>query len=118
VRRCDNATILANFNKNLTIMMNFWPAADRFWGKGFDKKGLPYTVLYDNIEVYSWNSKTDEFTSLFNETFDAVPYNGTVPTPSSGNGTGDSGNSSDTGDSGNSGDNSTDGTTGLFIIAG
>jgi len=41
--------------------MNFWTPTFESWGKGLDAKDMPWTVEYDYVETYTYNSHTKSF---------------------------------------------------------
>jgi len=48
-------------NKEQSIMMNFWTPTFEAWAAGFDGKDMPWTVEYDYVEAYTFNSATGGF---------------------------------------------------------
>lgn len=42
-------------NKGQSIMMNFWTPTFDSWGKGLEPADMPWYVLYDYVETYTWN---------------------------------------------------------------
>ena len=48
-------------NKEQSIMMNFWTPTFAAWAQGFDGKDMPWTVEYDYVEAYTFNSATGGF---------------------------------------------------------
>jgi hypothetical protein len=48
-------------NKGQSVMMNFWTPTFESWGKGFNAADMPWYVLYDYVETYTWNSHTNGF---------------------------------------------------------
>jgi len=47
--------------KGQSVMMNFWTPTFDSWGKGFDAHDMPWYVLYDYVETFTWNSETHSF---------------------------------------------------------
>ena len=37
-------------------MMNFWTPTFDSWGKGLEPADMPWYVLYDYVETYTWNA--------------------------------------------------------------
>ena len=50
--------------------MNFWTPVDHPWAEGFDDKDMPWYLLYDYVEVYSWNEHENEFEFKWRDDFD------------------------------------------------
>jgi len=44
-------------NKAQSLRMNFWTPTIHSWGKGFDPADMPWYVLYDYVEVFSYNEQ-------------------------------------------------------------
>ena len=42
--------------KGQSVMMNFWTPTFDSWGKGFDDKDMPWYVMYDYVETYTYNT--------------------------------------------------------------
>ena len=51
--------------------MNFWTPTFHSWGKGFDPVDMPWYVLYDYVEVFSYNEHKNEFEFHWRDDFDA-----------------------------------------------
>ena len=61
-------------NKGQSVMMNFWTPTFESWGKGFNAKDMPWYVLYDYVETFTYNSETKGFDFHWRDdftTFDA-----------------------------------------------
>ena len=61
-------------NKGQSVMMNFWTPTFESWGKGFNAADMPWYVLYDYVETYTYNSETNGFDFRWRDdfsTFDA-----------------------------------------------
>ena len=75
VRRVDSRDpSLQYMNKGQSVMMNFWTPTFESWGKGFNAADMPWYVLYDYIETYTWNNETNGFDFHWRDdfvTFDA-----------------------------------------------
>lgn len=55
--------------------MNFWtPTGDNELSAGFDDKTMPWYVLYDYVEVYSWEEATNEFVFKWRDDFHDFNY--------------------------------------------
>jgi len=52
---------LKYMNKGQSVMMNFWTPTFESWGKGFNPEDMPWYLLYDYVETYTWNSETNGF---------------------------------------------------------
>jgi beta-glucanase (GH16 family) len=75
VRRVKNDDPSIKYlNKGQSVMMNFWTPTFESWGKGFNAADMPWYVLYDYVETYTWNSETSGFDFHWRDdfvTFDA-----------------------------------------------
>ena len=47
--------------KGQSVMMNFWTPTFDSWGKGFNAADMPWYVLYDYVETFTYNSETKGF---------------------------------------------------------
>ena len=47
--------------KGQSVMMNFWTPTFESWGKGFNAADMPWYVLYDYVETFTYNSETKGF---------------------------------------------------------
>lgn len=45
-------------SKGQSVMMNFWTPTFDSWGKGFNAADMPWYVLYDYVETYTFNNET------------------------------------------------------------
>ena len=62
VRRVKNDDPSVQYmNKGQSVMMNFWTPTFESWGKGFNSADMPWYVLYDYVETFTWNSETKGF---------------------------------------------------------
>ena len=48
-------------NKGQSVMMNFWTPTFESWGKGFNAADMPWYVMYDYVETFTYNSETNGF---------------------------------------------------------
>ena len=55
--------------KAQSIRMNFWTPTNHKWGDGLDDKDMPWFALYDYVEVFSWNERTNEFDFTWRDDF-------------------------------------------------
>ena len=56
--------------KEQSLRMNFWTPTFHSWGKGLDAHDMPWYVLYDYVEVWLWNSDSNEFELHWKDDFD------------------------------------------------
>ena len=62
-------------DKAQSLRMNFWtPTGDNELSAGFDDKTMPWYVLYDYVEVYSWEEATNEFVFKWRDDFHDFNY--------------------------------------------
>ena len=62
-------------NKSQSVMMNFWTPTFESWGKGFDAKDMPWYVLYDYVETFTYNNETKGFDFHWRDNFDTFDSN-------------------------------------------
>lgn len=58
-------------NKAQSLRMNFWTPTFHSWGKGFDAVDMPWYVLYDYVEVFTYNEHMNEFEFHWRDDFNA-----------------------------------------------
>ena len=58
-------------NKAQSIRMNFWTPTFHSWASGFDPIDMPWYLLFDYIEVYTYNEQLHEFDFHWRDDFDA-----------------------------------------------
>jgi len=56
-------------------MMNFWTPTFESWGKGLDAKDMPWYVLYDYVETFTYNNETKGFDFHWRDNFDTFDSN-------------------------------------------
>jgi len=52
---------VAKLKKGQSVMMNFWTPTFESWGKGFQPADMPWYVLYDYVETFTYNNETKGF---------------------------------------------------------
>ncbi len=60
--------------KGQSVMMNFWTPTFESWGKDFTAKDMPWYLMFDYVETYTYNSETKGFDFHWRDefiTFDA-----------------------------------------------
>jgi len=57
--------------KEQSLRMNFWTPTFHSWGEGFDPADMPWYVLYDYVEVFTYNDHTNEFDFHWRDDFNA-----------------------------------------------
>ena len=62
-------------SKPQSVMMNFWTPTFESWGKGLDAKDMPWTVEYDYVETYTYNSHTKGFDFHWRDSFNTFDTN-------------------------------------------
>ena len=57
VRHLDSNTneAIKFMNKAQSLRMNFWTPTDHPWGQDFDPVDMPWFLLYDYVEVFTYN---------------------------------------------------------------
>ena len=58
-------------NKQQSLRMNFWTPTFHSWGEGFDPADMPWYVLYDYVEVFTYNEHNNEFDFHWRDDFNA-----------------------------------------------
>ena len=58
-------------NKAQSLRMNFWTPTFHSWGDGFDPSDMPWYVMYDYVEVYTFDEKNNEFNFAWRDDFNA-----------------------------------------------
>ena len=58
-------------NKAQSLRMNFWTPTFHSWGKGLDATDMPWYVLYDYVEVFTYNEHLNEFEFHWRDDFNA-----------------------------------------------
>ena len=56
--------------KEQTLRMNFWTPTFNSWGHGLDAKDMPWYVLYDYVEVHTYDQESNEFNLHWRDDFD------------------------------------------------
>lgn len=57
-------------HKPQSLRMNFWTPTFESWGAGLDAKDMPWYVLYDYVEVYSYDEEENMFKFNWRDDFD------------------------------------------------
>ena len=61
--------------KPQSVMMNFWTPTFESWGKGLDAKDMPWYVMYDYVETYTYNHTTKTFDFNWRDCFNTFDTN-------------------------------------------
>ena len=61
--------------KPQSVMMNFWTPSFESWGKGLDAKDMPWYLMYDYVETYSYNHETKTFDFNWRDNFNTFDTN-------------------------------------------
>ena len=56
-------------------MMNFWTPTFESWGNGFNAADMPWYVLYDYVETFTYNSETNGFDFHWRDDFNFLDTN-------------------------------------------
>ena len=67
----DSAEGVRFLNKAQSLRMNFWTPTFHSWGKGFNPVDMPWYVLYDYVEVFTYNEHLNEFEFHWRDDFNA-----------------------------------------------
>ena len=59
-----------HMHKAQSLRMNFWTPTFHSWGAGFDPKDMPWYVLYDYVEVFTYDPEHNEFKFHWRDDFD------------------------------------------------
>lgn len=52
---------VSQMHKAQSLRMNFWTPTFHSWGAGFDPADMPWFVLYDYVEVFTYDERHNEF---------------------------------------------------------
>ena len=71
IRRVEGADPAIHYmNKQQSIMMNFWTRTFESWGKGLKAEDMPWYLLFDYVETYTYNHETGGFDFNWKDDFD------------------------------------------------
>lgn len=57
-------------DKAQSLRMNFWTPTDHPWGEGLDATDMPWYLLFDYVEVFTYDEVLNEFDFLWRDDFD------------------------------------------------
>lgn len=57
--------------KEQSLRMNFWTPTFESWGHGLDAKDMPWYLLYDYVEVFTWDPETNQFDLHWRDDFNS-----------------------------------------------
>ena len=60
-----------NLDKPQSLRMNFWTPTFESWGAGFNAHDMPWYVLYDYVEVFTYDQEHNEFKFHWRDDFDS-----------------------------------------------
>jgi len=60
-----------HMDKAQSLRMNFWTPEFETWGHGLDPADMPWYVLYDYVEVFTWDEKSNEFRLHWRDDFES-----------------------------------------------
>ena len=66
----DRDSAVDHMHKAQSLRMNFWTPTFDSWGHDFNAADMPWYVLYDYVEVYHYNSETNEFEFNWRDDFE------------------------------------------------
>ena len=58
-------------DKPQSLRMNFWTPTFHSWGAGFNPVDMPWYVLYDYVEVFTYDAENNEFKFHWRDDFDS-----------------------------------------------
>ena len=67
----DAVEAIKYMDKKQTLRMNFWTPTFESWGKGFKAEDMPWYVLYDYVEVFTYNEHLNEFEFHWRDDFES-----------------------------------------------
>ena len=53
-------------------MMNFWTPMFEPWGSGFDPRDMPWQLVFDYVETFTYNAETGGFDWHWRDDFDSL----------------------------------------------
>ena len=62
-------------NKSQSVMMNFWTPTFDSWGRGLDAQDMPWYVMYDYVETYTYDSDKKTFDFNWRDNFNTFDTN-------------------------------------------
>ena len=62
-------------NKGQSLMMNFWTPTFDSWGHGFNAADMPWYCIYDYVETYTYNFKTNGYDFHWKDDFNTFDTN-------------------------------------------
>jgi len=67
----DAVEAVKYLDKEQTLRMNFWTPTFDSWGAGFKAEDMPWYVLYDYVEVFTYNEHLNEFEFHWRDDFNS-----------------------------------------------
>lgn len=61
VRHVEDRPIIEQIGKEQSLRMNFWTPEFHVWGQGLDSADMPWYLLYDYVEVFTYDEADNEF---------------------------------------------------------
>jgi len=62
---------LGHLDKAQSLRMNFWTPTFDSWGAGFNPADMPWYVLYDYVEVFTYDERNNQFVFHWRDDFDS-----------------------------------------------
>ena len=70
VRHVADRAIIDRIGKEQSLRMNFWTPEFHVWGQGLDASDMPWYLLYDYVEVFTYDPADNEFHFHWRDNFD------------------------------------------------
>ena len=80
VRKAVNTPGVDFLDKDQVLMMNFWTPTWTEWGSGLNDSDMPWSLLYDWVEVYQYDQYADNFRFMWRDDFNNGNYAKPDPT--------------------------------------
>lgn len=74
VRLVREPEIVDRMDMEQSLRMNFWTPEFHMWGRGLDARDMPWYLMFDYVEVFTYDTESNEFNLHWRddfETFDA-----------------------------------------------
>ena len=70
VRHVEDRAIVERIGREQSLRMNFWTPEFHVWGQGLNASDMPWYLLYDYVEVFTYDVEDNEFHLHWRDDFD------------------------------------------------
>ena len=71
VRHVDDQSVIGHIGKDQSLRMNFWTPEFHIWGQGLDSSDMPWYLMYDYVQVFTYDEADNEFHEHWKDNFDS-----------------------------------------------